>query len=148
MMPGNPRQKNNHVKNGLLRWLLFGTGWFSILCAIIGVFLPLVPSIPFLLLAAVCFSKSSERFHSWLVEHKHMGPMIRSYMAGGGIPLRAKLMAIGTIWISFPVSVFLFVEVFWMKVLLLSIAAAVTYYLLAQPSAAPARKEDNVNLNL
>ncbi|OGU10996.1 MAG: hypothetical protein A2075_03850 [Geobacteraceae bacterium GWC2_58_44] len=128
---------NNHVKSDLLRWILICIGWISIVGGIIGIFLPLVPTIPFLLLAAVCFSRSSERFHGWLVEHKHLGPMVRDYLAFRGVPLRAKFMAIGMVWISIPTSTFLFVRVFWLKVLLLGIATAVTLYLVYLPTTPP-----------
>ena len=129
---------NNHVKSELLRWILICIGWFSIVCGIIGLFLPLVPTVPFLLLATVCFSRSSERFHSWLVEHKHLGPLLRDYLAMGGIPLRAKIMAISMVWISFPTSAYLFVTVFWVKALLIGVAAAVTWYLVSIPTVTPA----------
>jgi len=124
----------NHVKSGLLRWILICIGWISIACGIVGLFLPLVPTVPFLLLSVYCFSKSSVRFHDWLVEHRHLGPMLRDYLTHGGIPLRVKIMAIGMIWISFPVSVMLFIEPLWLKVLLLSIAGVVTLYLIAMPT--------------
>lgn len=127
----------NHVRSEWLRRLLICIGWLSIAAAVVGLFLPLAPSVPFLLLAVFCFSKSSERFHSWLVEHKHLGPMIRDYLLHGGIPLRGKVVAIGMIWISFPLSACFFVEMFWLRVLLLSIAAAVTVYLVLMPTASP-----------
>lgn len=133
--------RHKPVKSDLLRCLLIGVGWVSITAGVAGIFLPLVPSVPFLLLAVFCFSKSSERFHKWLVEHKHLGPMLKDYLLHGAIPYRAKAMAIGMIWVSFPASTFLLVETFWIKVLLLSIAACVTLYLLAIPTA---RRGDTV----
>jgi len=139
MPPSNPQPKN-HVKSDLLRWILICIGWISVAGGIIGIFLPLVPTIPFLLLAVVCFSKSSERFHGWLVEHKHLGPLVRDYLALGGVPLKAKMMAIGMVWISFPTTTFLFIEAFWLKVLLITMATAVTLYLLYLPTTSPAAK--------
>lgn len=140
-MPNSKRgPANNHVKSDLLRWILIGIGWISIAGGIIGLLLPLVPTVPFLLLAVLCFSRSSQRFHSWLVDHKHLGPLLRDYLAHGGIPPRAKIMAIGMIWISVPVSTFLLIEIFWVKMLLMAIATGVTLYLLALPTIAPAGK--------
>ena len=129
------------VKSEVLRYLLVGIGWISIAGGLVGLFLPLVPTVPFLLLAVFCFSRSSERFHTWLVDHKHLGPMLRDYLVHGGIPLRAKALAIGMIWVSFPASTFFFVEIFWVKVLLLGIAAAVTVYLVLIPTVAPKKKQ-------
>jgi len=100
------------AQSELLRWILICIGWLSILGGVVGIFLPLVPTIPLLLLAAACFSKSSERFHTWLIEHNHLVPLIREYLKSGGIPSRARNMATGMIWISFPASAFLYVQVY------------------------------------
>lgn len=128
---------NNHVKSDLLRWILICCGWFSIVAGAVGLFLPLVPTVPFLLLAAACFARSSVRFHTWLIEHNHLGPLVRDYLNGGGIPLKAKQMAIGMVWVSFPASAFLFVPVIWLKIVLLAVATGITLYLLALPTVPP-----------
>ena len=125
------------MKNDLLRWLLIGIGWVAIVAGVIGLFLPLVPTVPLLLLAAACFARSSERFHTWLVEHNHLGPLVRDYLNGTGIPLKAKWMAVGMLWVTVPTSAFLFVPIFWVKVLLLAIGAGVTIYLLRLPTSTP-----------
>ncbi|MBJ6802541.1 YbaN family protein [Geomonas propionica] len=122
------------VKSEWLRYLLLGTGVFSLAAGVVGLFLPLVPTVPFLLVAVICFSRSSERFHTWLVEHRHLGPMLKEYLAHGSIPLRAKCLAIAAIWISFPVTAFVVVDAVWLRVLLLSIAACVTLYLIVMPT--------------
>ncbi|TGU71577.1 DUF454 domain-containing protein [Geomonas terrae] len=124
------------VKSEWLRYLLIGIGLLSLAGGVVGLFLPLVPSVPFLLVAVICFSRSSERFHTWLVEHKHFGPMLKEYLLHGSIPLRAKCLAIGAIWISFPVTTFLFVDRIWLRIVLLSIAACVTIYLAVLPTSA------------
>lgn len=145
MPQNNPGPPNNYVKSSILRWILICCGWLCITAGIVGIFLPLLPTVPFLLLAAACFARSSERFHVWLVEHNHLGPLIRGYLNGGGIPLRVKRMAIGMVWISLPVSAFVFVQVHWMRIMLISIAAAVTLYLLwlpTPPSAENIRSEE------
>lgn len=129
------------VKSDLLRYLLIAVGWLSITAGLVGLFLPLVPSVPFLLLALFCFSRSSHRFHTWLVEHKHLGPMLKDYLRHGAVPLRAKVLAIAMIWVSFPVTSFLFVEQVWLRIVLLSLAACVTLYLLVIPNAPPRLRE-------
>lgn len=125
------------VKSGMLRRLLVGAGWLSLAAGVVGLFLPLIPSVPFLLLSVICFSRSSECFHSWLVQHKQLGPMLKSYLMHGAVPLRAKVLAIAMVWVSFPVTSFLFVEKVWLRVVLLCVAACVTLYLLAIPNAPP-----------
>lgn len=69
-----------------LGWVAFGLG-------IIGLFLPLLPTTPFLLLAAYFFSRGSPRFHYWLIHLKHLGPRIRAWQLNGSIDLRAKVSA-------------------------------------------------------
>lgn len=126
---------NKQVQNVFLRWILISCGWLAIAGGIVGIFLPLVPTVPFLLLAVACFARSSERFHGWLVEHSHLGPLLRDYLTGAGIPLRAKTIAIGMVWVSFPASTILFAQAFWLKTLLITAAVGITLYLLSLPTA-------------
>ena len=135
MPQSNPKPGANHVKSDILRWILICCGWVSIAAGVVGVFLPLVPTVPFLLLAVACFDRSSVRFHSWLVDHVYLGPLLRDYLNGDGIPLRAKRMAIGMVWVSFPASTFLFARHLWLKVLLMSAAVGITLYLLSLPTS-------------
>ena len=133
----SPYLPSNQVKSDLLRWMLIGCGWVFVLAGVVGIFLPLLPTVPFLLLAAICFGKSSQRFHAWLIEHNHLGPLIRDYLHGGWIPLRAKRLAIGMVWVSFPASALLFKDVRWLSILLIAIAAGITLYLLRLPTIPP-----------
>ena len=120
---------NQFIRNGILAVGFLATG-----LAILGIFLPLVPTVPLLLLAAACFARSSERFHNWLLNHQKLGPMIHCYLNGQGIPLRAKITAIGLIWFSISISVF-FINPFWLKFLLVIIGISVTLYLLSLATA-------------
>ena len=118
------------INNHFFRNILLVGGFCSTGLAILGIFLPLLPTVPLLLLAAACFARSSERFHHWLLNHQKLGPMIHGYLHGQGIPLRAKITAIGLIWLSIPISVYL-VQPIWLKSLLLIIGFSVTLYLLS-----------------
>jgi len=131
----NPAPDNKYVSNTFLRWLLIACGWTAVAGGVVGIFLPLVPTVPLLLLAAACFARSSERFHRWLVEHNRLGPLVRDYLSGAGIPVRAKRAAIGMVWVSFPLSIFLFAQQFWLKALLAAIAIGITLYLHSLPTA-------------
>lgn len=141
-MPHYPRRTHTHVKSPLVRMMLIVCGWLAIVAGVIGIFLPLMPTVPFLLLAVACFARSSERFHTWLVEHNHLGPLIRDYLSGSGIPLKAKILAVGMVWISFPASTFLFVEALWLKLLLMATAIGITLYLLSLPTLPGAHTSD------
>jgi len=131
---------SRHVKNVYLRWGLIACGWLAVVGGVVGIFLPLLPTVPFLLLAVACFARSSERFHRWLVEHNHLGPLLRDYLRGAGIPLRAKRLAIAMVWVSFPTSAFLIARAFWLQLLLLTMAAVITGYLLFLPTASAGKQ--------
>lgn len=114
-----------------LRLVLIVVGLCSTALAVLGIFLPLLPTVPLLLLAAACFARSSERFHRWLLEHRHLGPIVGGYL-DGRIPLRAKITAIGMIWVTIPVSAF-FVPIPWVRALLITIGLGITVYLVRLP---------------
>lgn len=69
-------------------WML--AGWISLILGLIGVVLPLLPTTPFILLAAFCFQKGSDRLHRWLTEHPRFGPLIDDWRTRGAIPRKAK----------------------------------------------------------
>ncbi len=85
------------------RFLYICVGFISLGLGIIGIALPVMPTTPFLILAAFCFSRGSERWHRWLIEKPHVGPLILSWQEHGVIPQRAKLLAtlmIVTSWVT------------------------------------------------
>jgi hypothetical protein len=90
-----------------LPWLI--AGLISLVLGIVGVFVPLLPTTPFVLLAAACFSRGSSRCERWLVSHPRFGQMVREWRAHHAVPLRAKQFAIGMMtfgsvsaWLSLP----------------------------------------------
>jgi uncharacterized membrane protein YbaN (DUF454 family) len=116
------------------RSLLIAAGLLSTALAVLGIFLPLLPTVPLLLLAAACFARSSPRCHAWLREHRHFGPVLAAYQDGGGIPRRAKVTALLLIWTSISLSALFLVAATWLRLLLVLIALAVTLYLLWLPT--------------
>jgi hypothetical protein len=75
------------------RGLWIAAGAASLLAGLIGIFLPVVPTVPFVLLAAFCFSRGSPRCERWLLEHRHFGPMVRDWRSHKSVPLRVKQFA-------------------------------------------------------
>ena len=79
---------------------LLSLGTISLVLGCLGIFLPLLPTTPFLLLSTFCFSKSSEKFHKALLENKIFGQYIRDYQEKKGISLKNKIIAISTLIIT------------------------------------------------
>jgi uncharacterized membrane protein YbaN (DUF454 family) len=90
--------------------LFLSLGWMSLLLGFVGIFLPLLPTTPFALLAAYFFSQSSKKLHSWLLRQKSLGPLIYSWEKHGVIPIRAKILATVMMTILFSYSL-IFVKV-------------------------------------
>ncbi|MDX1695507.1 MAG: YbaN family protein [Ketobacteraceae bacterium] len=129
-------------KSPVVRWTLLSVGWVAIVLGVIGIFLPLLPTTPFLLLAAACFARSSARFHSWLLNHKYLGPYIHLYLDGKGIPFKAKCYIISVLWITMAISIYM-VPIIGVKILLAVIATCVTIYLVRLPNLVIIPKELN-----
>lgn len=108
-------------------------GSVAILLGMIGLFLPLLPTTPFLLLAAACFARGSERMHNWLLNHGVFGKLLRNYEEGRGIPARAKVLALLMMWPSLGYAMWRF-DHGWLRLLLLITGACVSIYLLRLPT--------------
>jgi uncharacterized protein len=81
-----------------LLWLL--AGWLALLLGMLGIFLPLLPTTPFVLLAAWCFARGSARCEAWLLNHRRFGPLVRDWRERRAVPLRAKQLAVLTMALS------------------------------------------------
>ena len=106
----------------LIKTLLIIAGFIFVGLGILGMFLPVLPTTPFLLLAAACFGKSSPRFYYWLL-------YIKNYRLGLGIPLRIKIFSISFLWITILSSAIFFIDNIYVKILLIGIAIAVTAHI-------------------
>lgn len=100
MTPGSPPTS---VPTGWVARLWLGAGALALAAGLVGIFLPLLPTTPFVLLAAFCFARGSPRWERWLLRHPRFGPMVRAWRARRVIPLRAKqlawvMMALGSAW--------------------------------------------------
>lgn len=124
-----PQQRQ--ARNRIVRYLLFTCGCISVALGVIGIFLPVLPTTPFLLLAAACFARSSKRFYLWLVMHPRLGPWVRDYLDGQGLPLKGKIWALGLMWTSISVSMWI-VPLFWVRICMLISAISVSIYILKQ----------------
>ncbi len=119
--------------------LLIG-GTLCVGLGVLGIVLPLLPTTPFLLLASVCFARSSKRFHLWLLTNRWCGAYIRNYREGRGISRRHKAVTLAVLWLTIGASAAFAVSRWWLRGVLLGIAAAVTVHvgrLKTFPSAQP-----------
>ncbi len=129
--PGNGKKRGGL----LLRWTLQAIGCSCLALAVLGLFLPVLPTVPFLLLALACFSRSSDRFYTWLLRHEQLGPIIQPYLNGQGMPFKSKLKAIALVWASIIISAVFLVNLLWVRIMLPIVALGVTFYLLRLPTA-------------
>ncbi|WP_129543743.1 DUF454 family protein [Serratia sp. 1D1416] len=116
----------------MTRWLLIILGWLSVVLATLGVVLPLLPTTPFLLLAAWCFARSSPRFHHWLLYRSWFGSYLRHWQQHRALPPGAKWKAVLAIVLTFAVSLWL-VKIWWVRVLLLLMMAVLLLFMLRLP---------------
>jgi len=120
-----------------MRPLLFALGWLLFAVGFVGVFVPVLPTTPFMLLALWCFSRSSDRFHKWLYTHKLFGPPLQSWEEYRVIPLKAKFIAI-----SFMIGSLVYVFIFssapvWAQALMSASMAFGAWFILTKPSFPP-----------
>lgn len=107
-------------------------GSISFGLGVVGIFLPVLPTTPFLLLTAMLYAHSSKRLYSWLMNHKIFGEYIRSFKEEKAIPLKGKIASIGMLWAFMLYSIFFIVDEKWyLQLLLGGIAVAVTIHILS-----------------
>ncbi len=113
-------------------YIILGT--IALVIGFIGLFLPIIPTTPLVILAAACYYRSSDRLHNWILRSKWFGETIKNYQAGRGLTKNTKIRAIVLMWAMIMISVVFFVENFLIRLLMLGIAIAVSLYLLRLPT--------------
>jgi uncharacterized membrane protein YbaN (DUF454 family) len=124
--------------------LLIFLGTVCVGLGVLGIFLPLMPTTVFLLLAAYCYSKSSDRFHTWLLGNRWLGKYITTYRSGQGITVRQKCTTILTLWASIGFSIWFIGGTFWITLLLAAIAVGVTIHILWLKTYRPENAADTL----
>lgn len=127
-------EKTSQARGPLARILLIAAGSFSVGFGVLGIFLPLLPTTPFLLLAAACYVRSSDRLYTWLVTNRWLGEYIRNCREGRGIPLKGKILGVFLLWATILSSAFFAVDTFWTRVVLLAVAVGVSAIILSFPT--------------
>ena len=120
---------NSKMKKKIQNRLIFLGGTITLILGIIGIFIPILPTTPFLLISAAAYAKSSSRFHHWLLNNKILGFYIRNYKEGLGMPLKVKILTLTLLWVTIAISVLL-ISIIWVQILLIIIAVSVSIHII------------------
>ncbi len=125
------------AENPVVRAAWGGLGTFSLAMGIVGVFLPGWPTTIFLIIAAACYARSSQRMYDRIISNRAFGPHVRRFRETGTMPLRAKVLALGIMWpfVLFAVFVAIPTTLVWAHALTLILAVAGTIYILRLPTS-------------
>ncbi len=117
-----------------LKWFYISLGTLATGLGFVGIFVPVLPTTAFLLLAAWCYVRSSERFYNWLLGNRMFGKYLTSYLEGRGVPMKTKILSLSLLWITILSSVIFFIENIYVDLLLIGIAAGVSYHIITLPA--------------
>lgn len=126
------KQTQDHITEipVIYRYLYLISGILLVAIGVIGIFLPVLPTTIFLILASACFVKSSRKANEWLRNHKILGAYLKNYQDKTGLTIKAKVFNLTFLWLMISVSAFFFTEEFYIRFLLFAIAVGVTIHLL------------------
>jgi uncharacterized membrane protein YbaN (DUF454 family) len=127
-----------------MKFLLNVIGCIAVALAILGIFLPLLPTTPFLLLASACFMRGSERMHRWLRNHRLFGEYLRNFEDKRALPLRGKVVTLVLLWVSMVYSISI-VKPLLLRLLLLAIAIGVTVMILRMKTLETGKPEQRTD---
>ena len=114
-----------------MKILLTVLGLISLGLGILGIFLPVLPTTPLLLLAAALFLRSNMKLYDWLLNHPQLGPYIRNFMEHKAIPLKVKIISVSLVWITL-LNCAIFVADHWaFRLFFIILAAAIAYHILS-----------------
>jgi uncharacterized membrane protein YbaN (DUF454 family) len=130
MKQPNSVRRPSRFKKGLF----VAAGTICLGLGTIGIFLPIIPTTPFLLLSAACYYKGSERMHHWLLNNRLFGNYIKNYKEGKGISLRNKILTLSLLWIMISYSAFFLTNITILQIALLAIATGVTIHVITLPT--------------
>jgi uncharacterized membrane protein YbaN (DUF454 family) len=119
------------------RWVrafFLAAGTVALVLGLIGIFLPLLPTTPFVLLAAACYARGSRRFYDWLLAQRTFGPIIHEWERHRSIPYRTKITAVVLMSLTLSTSIVFFVEPLWLKGLLAVMGVGLAVWLYRMPS--------------
>ena len=115
-----------------MKYFLIFIGSLSLALGVAGIFFPLLPTTPFLLLSAAVWVKASPRLYAWLIDHPYLGEYIRNFREHRAIPLRVKVVSVALVWLTIGYCVVAVVDKWWWAQLLMTLlAVAVSWHILS-----------------
>lgn len=114
----------------IYRYFYFGAGLLLVATGVIGIFLPLLPTTIFLILASYCFVKSSPKTNEWLSNHKILGAYLKNYQDKSGLAVKTKVFNITFLWLMILTSAYFFTDELFIGLILIAIAIGVTIHIL------------------
>jgi uncharacterized protein len=129
-----PSSRRHRSRSRLVRALFNIAGAVALGLGLVGIFLPLLPTTPFVLLAAACFARGSERFHQWLLANRTFGPMVFEWERHRSLPYRTKVTAIVLMSLTMAISIVFFVEPPWLKIALALFGVTLALWMYRIPS--------------
>ncbi|MEZ5319349.1 MAG: YbaN family protein [Vicinamibacterales bacterium] len=118
----------------LMKGLLIACGTLCVALGVIGIFLPIMPTTVFLLMAAACYARSSDRFYQRLINNRWLGSYIRNHREGRGMRRRDKTITLIMLWAGIGATIVWTAEAWWLRLLLVGIAAGVTLHVARLPA--------------
>ncbi|MBN1464563.1 YbaN family protein [candidate division KSB1 bacterium] len=125
------------------RWILILSGSLALSLGLLGIFLPLLPTTPFVLIAAACYARSSRRLYVWLLQHKWFGPYIRNWREHKAIPRRSKIIILLLLWSTLSLTAFWAVDILVVRLILLFIGLGVTCFILTAKTMTDATRTEH-----
>ena len=123
---------------------LLSLAHFQSASGVVGIFVPILPTTPFLLLAAACYARSSPRFLNWLLDNPWFGAYLRNYRAGQGIPRKVKLVTLTVLWATIAISIAYAPTAWWVKILLGGVGLVVSSHLILLRTYRPSTNSANM----
>jgi uncharacterized membrane protein YbaN (DUF454 family) len=118
----------------MMRGAYIIAGTIALIIGAIGVFLPVIPTTPLVLLAAACYYRGSDRLHAWILSSRWFGETIKNYQEGRGLTRDTKLRAVSMMWVMILISAWFFVSSLFVRVAMICVAIGVTVYLVRLPT--------------
>jgi len=117
-----------------MRGVFLALGTAALVLGVLGIFLPLLPTTPFVLLAAACYARGSRRFYQWLLAQRTFGPIVHEWQHYRSIPYKTKLTAVVLMSLTLGTSIVFFVKPVWLKVALAVMGVGLAIWLYRMPS--------------